>query len=277
MIHRSAAESAALPATTQGTILQPLSAELPHITSTIEPPKPSASLPTMPLPHHRTLTKHPAIATITAPASSPQTVLGALSSSIAAGQVTPATADTAKSTIPSAIVPMTKSTAASLPGITSTGAAPIAATAPSPFAGATSGHSVASAGSSSAHSTPGSRSALNLLKNSSIANLLQAPTSVVTTPPALPPAATPPSDPATGSLTLTWAANREPDLAGYKIYVGTASGTYNFPGSAFVIGLGTSYTVSNLPNGQTYFFAISAYDTAGNESPLSAEVTKSLF
>ena len=38
-----------------------------------------------------------------------------------------------------------------------------------------------------------------------------------------------------------------------------------------------SYTVSNLPKGQTYFFAISAYDSAGNESPLSAEVSKSLF
>ena len=78
-------------------------------------------------------------------------------------------------------------------------------------------------------------------------------------------------------MTLTWAANREPDLAGYKIYVGTASGTYNFPGSAFVIGKVTSYAVSNLPIGQTYFFAMSAYDSAGNESPLSAEVSKSLF
>ena len=78
-------------------------------------------------------------------------------------------------------------------------------------------------------------------------------------------------------MTLTWAANGEPDLAGYKVYVGTASGTYNFPGSAFVIGKVTSYTVSNLPTGQTYFFAISAYDSAGNESLLSAEVSKSLF
>jgi hypothetical protein len=39
----------------------------------------------------------------------------------------------------------------------------------------------------------------------------------------------------------------------------------------------TSYMVSNLPKGQTYFFAMSAYDTAGNESPLSAEVSKSLY
>ena len=78
-------------------------------------------------------------------------------------------------------------------------------------------------------------------------------------------------------MTLTWTANGEPDLAGYKIYVGTASGTYSFPGSAFVIGKVMSYTISNLPKGQTYFFAISAYDSAGNESPLSAEVSRSIF
>jgi hypothetical protein len=78
-------------------------------------------------------------------------------------------------------------------------------------------------------------------------------------------------------VTLTWTANRESDLAGYKVYVGTASGTYNFPGSAFVTGNVTSYTVANLPKNQTYFFAISAYDSAGNESPLSAEVSRSIF
>ena len=78
-------------------------------------------------------------------------------------------------------------------------------------------------------------------------------------------------------MTLTWTANGEPDLAGYKVYVGTASGTYSFPGSAFLPGEVTSYTVSNLPKGQTYFFAISAYDSAGNESALSAEVSKSLY
>ena len=78
-------------------------------------------------------------------------------------------------------------------------------------------------------------------------------------------------------MTLTWTANREPDLAGYKVYIGTASGTYDAPGSSFVTGKVTSYTVSNLPKGQTYFFAITAYDSAGNESQLSAEVSKSLF
>jgi hypothetical protein len=44
-----------------------------------------------------------------------------------------------------------------------------------------------------------------------------------------------------------------------------------------VTGNVTTYTVSNLPKGQTYFFAVSAYDSVGNESALSAEVSKSLF
>ena len=78
-------------------------------------------------------------------------------------------------------------------------------------------------------------------------------------------------------MTLTWSANVESDLAGYKIYVGTNSGTYNFPGSPFVAGKVTSYTITNLPKGQTYFFALSAYDSAGNESGLSAEVSKTLY
>jgi hypothetical protein len=278
LIHRSAVESAALPATTQGTILQPLSAEPPRITNPIGPPKPSVSLPTMPSTHHRTLTKRPTITSTTAPATSAQTLRAALTSGTAAGQVTQTTAGPTKGTTPTTTAPITKSMAAPLHGVTSTGYAAVAPTAPSPFAGAASVRSAASAGSGSAPSFSGSRSALNLLQNSAIASLLQPSTPVVTTPPSLPPPPTPPPpSPSPRSVTLTWTANREPDIAGYKVYVGTASGTYSFPGSAFVIGKVTSYTVSNLPMGQTYFFAISAYDSAGNESLLSAEVSKSLF
>jgi hypothetical protein len=76
---------------------------------------------------------------------------------------------------------------------------------------------------------------------------------------------------------LSWNLNSEQDLAGYKIYVGTQSGLYTLPGSPFTIGRMTSFTVANLPLGQTYFFALSAYDNAGNESPLSVEVSKSLY
>ena len=269
LIHRSTVGSTALPATTQGAILQPPSAEPTRITSPIGQPKTSISLPTMPLTHHRTLAKRPAIASTTAPAASSQTLRTAPTSGVAAGQVTQTTADTAKSTTPTATAPITKSSGAPLPAVTSTGSAAVAPTASTPSAGATGIRPVASAGSGSAPSYSGSRSASNLLQNSAIVSLLKPPTTVVITPP--------PPSPSTGNVTLTWTANWEPDLAGYKIYLGTASGTYDAPGSAFVTGTVTSYTVSNLPKGQTYFFAISAYDSAGNESALSSEVSKSLY
>ena len=95
-------------------------------------------------------------------------------------------------------------------------------------------------------------------------------------PPASPPP--PPSPPpGTGSATLSWTLNNEPDLAGYKIYVGTAAGLYNYPGSPFVVGLTGSYTIAGLPVGETYFFAISAFDYSGGESGLSSEVSKSIY
>jgi hypothetical protein len=66
-------------------------------------------------------------------------------------------------------------------------------------------------------------------------------------------------------------------LAGYRVYIGTASGRYTYPGSPVTVGNVHTYTVANLPYGTTYFFAISAYDSAGNESLLSTEVSKSIF
>jgi hypothetical protein len=86
-----------------------------------------------------------------------------------------------------------------------------------------------------------------------------------------------PSAPNTGNAILTWSLNSETDLAGYKIYVGTASGLYNFPGSPFVVGATSSYMVTGLPAGQTYYFAISAFDTSGSESGMSTEVSKSIY
>lgn len=113
------------------------------------------------------------------------------------------------------------------------------------------------------------------------AALLQPSTPVVVTPSGSPPSATPPSSPppisSTGSVTLSWAANSESDLAGYKIYFGTASGEYSASGSPAIIGNATTYTVTGLQRNTTYFFALSAYDSAGNESALSAEVSRSIL
>ena len=71
--------------------------------------------------------------------------------------------------------------------------------------------------------------------------------------------------------------NSETDLAGYKIYVGTAPGLYTYPGSPFIINVTGTYTIAGLPSGQTYYFAISAYDSVGGESTLSSEVSKSIY
>ena len=90
------------------------------------------------------------------------------------------------------------------------------------------------------------------------------------TPPPAPPA---PPAPITGVANVTWAANSEADLAGYKLYVGTASGVYN---QILDAGMATSYKMT-LPKGVTYFFSITAYDRSGNESSRSTEVSRSIF
>jgi len=79
------------------------------------------------------------------------------------------------------------------------------------------------------------------------------------------------------SAILTWTLGTETDLAGYQVYVGTNSGTYTYPGSPFTVGKVDTYTINNLPIGQTYFFAVSAIDTTGNTSTLSPEVSKSIY
>ena len=68
---------------------------------------------------------------------------------------------------------------------------------------------------------------------------------------------------------LEWDANSEPDLAGYRLHYGTASGGYSM---MLDVGFATSATVPNLTAGQTYFFVVTAYNTSGLESPASNEV-----
>ncbi|MBI4683154.1 MAG: choice-of-anchor D domain-containing protein [Nitrospirae bacterium] len=81
-----------------------------------------------------------------------------------------------------------------------------------------------------------------------------------------------------GSVTLSWnppTVNLDgtpvTDLAGFKLYYGGTPGNYT---SIIDIGNVTTYQISYLSDGGTYYFAISAYDTSGNESGLSNEVSK---
>lgn len=72
----------------------------------------------------------------------------------------------------------------------------------------------------------------------------------------------------TGSLSLAW--NRSPDVSavGYRIYWGVGSGNYT---NSAAVGNTTNCTMSGLAIGVPYYFAATAYDSAGLESPFSNE------
>ncbi len=87
-----------------------------------------------------------------------------------------------------------------------------------------------------------------------------------------------------GTATVSWNANTESDLAGYKIYYGTSARTGTDPKTCGLCGYSTSINVGNVTNhafssltdGLTYYFSVSAIDTTGNESSFSGEVSKSI-
>src|SRR5438445_6955515 len=74
-------------------------------------------------------------------------------------------------------------------------------------------------------------------------------------------------------VTLVWDANTEPDLAGYKLYYGLSSGSYQF---SVDVGNVTSYTLSGLLDGRIYYFAATAYNLSVAESGFSNEVSKAI-
>ncbi|MBC8182337.1 Ig-like domain-containing protein [candidate division KSB1 bacterium] len=81
------------------------------------------------------------------------------------------------------------------------------------------------------------------------------------------------ADLAADELKVTWNKNTEDDLIGYKVYWGTSSRTYS---NNFYVGTDTTYMVPDLSQGNEYFFAVTAIDTANNESAYSDEVSYSL-
>ncbi|HSG98064.1 MAG TPA: fibronectin type III domain-containing protein [Woeseiaceae bacterium] len=82
-----------------------------------------------------------------------------------------------------------------------------------------------------------------------------------------------------GSVTLSWQPPTENsdgspllDLAGYNIYFGTSSNSYDNQIQVDNPGLST-YVVENLiPD--TYYFSATAFNSSGNESAFSEEVIK---
>ena len=73
-----------------------------------------------------------------------------------------------------------------------------------------------------------------------------------------------------GTISLAWDANPSSGIAGYKVYYGTSSGDYP---TVINVGDTTTYTISNLHSGHTYYLAVTVYDTSGNESGYSNEIS----
>lgn len=81
----------------------------------------------------------------------------------------------------------------------------------------------------------------------------------------------------TGTATLAWTApstnaDGSPltDLAGYRVYFGTTPGVY----TSLDVGKVVSYEMGGLTKGQTYYFAVTAYNSSGNESDYSNLTSK---
>jgi hypothetical protein len=82
-----------------------------------------------------------------------------------------------------------------------------------------------------------------------------------------------------GSISIQWDANPEPDVVGYRLFIGTLPGVYS---SSVDVGNKTSYVFNAAAAGQRYCFAVAAYsagprlgdksvevcsDTSGNQPP----------
>jgi len=77
-----------------------------------------------------------------------------------------------------------------------------------------------------------------------------------------------------GTASLSWDPSTDTNITRYNLYMGTQSGVYGPPVS---VGMSTSYTVGNLTGGgRTYYFAVTAVNTAGTESQYSNQVNKTI-
>ena len=75
-----------------------------------------------------------------------------------------------------------------------------------------------------------------------------------------------------GTAKLSWNASTGRDIAGYKIYLATASGVYGTPIATTSADV-TTYTATGLAPDTTYFFVVTAFNTDGTESTFSNEAS----
>jgi len=75
---------------------------------------------------------------------------------------------------------------------------------------------------------------------------------------------------ASPQVTLAWNLSRDVNVAGYRVHYGVVSRSYT---NMISVGLSAKCTVSNLTEGTTYFFSVTAVDALGVESDFSNEVS----
>lgn len=83
---------------------------------------------------------------------------------------------------------------------------------------------------------------------------------------------------AASNVTFEWDLNTEQDMAGYRLYQSASPGLV--PGPALKVGQDVlhptnTYTLTDVQDG-TWYWVVTAYDTEGNESNPSNEVTATL-
>jgi hypothetical protein len=80
-----------------------------------------------------------------------------------------------------------------------------------------------------------------------------------------------------GTALIAWNTQSDADLDGWRIYYGTASGNYSlgYVDVGLTASTGSpSYTLTGLRDQHRVYAAVTAYDTANNESTFIAEVSK---
>jgi subtilisin family serine protease len=75
-----------------------------------------------------------------------------------------------------------------------------------------------------------------------------------------------------GSVSLDWNDNTEPDLAGYRVYRSTTSGSGYVEISTGLV-IASAYLDTSVSNGTTYYYVVRAADTSGNLSGNSNEAS----
>jgi len=77
------------------------------------------------------------------------------------------------------------------------------------------------------------------------------------------------SSAAAAPITIAWDPNPEPSVLGYMVYVGTSAGSYT---ASYDVGNATTFDLPNAAPGTTYHFAVRAYASGTDLSPLSVDL-----